>query len=391
MMGVGRTWTKEEYEYLENHWGNSSIPSIAKKLNKSVNAIKIKAQRLGLGAVLENGDYVTLNQLMKSLTGTSVHTYQQKSWIENRGMPVHYKRVENNTFRVVYIDEFWEWAEKNRSFIDFSKMEPLSLGKEPDWVGGQRKKDFEACSLQRKDPWTPYEDDRLRHLLKQQKYGYSEIATMLCRTEGAIQRRCTNLGIKERPIKADNRGKSAAWTNEMYGVIADGIRNGDHYSAIAQRIGKSEKAVRGKVYTKYLTENADKVREMIGDGKWGDNAPDPTVRQAIHLSHTRSECMAGLTAIAGLLRYRMNSLGYGEYWQRHMCMKWDDYKGCMAGCSGCDDCTDFERIKPQYCARCGGTFYERQKNRFCTKCRMARKKNAQRKWCMAKRKKGLHD
>lgn len=40
----------------------------------------------------------------------------------------------NNTFKIIYLDEFWKWAEKNRSFLDFSKMEPLALGKEPGWV-----------------------------------------------------------------------------------------------------------------------------------------------------------------------------------------------------------------------------------------------------------------
>lgn len=379
-MGVGRTWTKKEYEYLEEEWGKSSIPVIAKKLNRSVNAIRIKANRLRLGAVLESGDYVTLNQLMKALTGRNMDEYKRKSWIENRGMPIHRKKVNQNTFNVVYIEEFWEWAKKNRSFIDFSKMQPLALGKEPEWVREQRKKDFNACSLQRKDHWTPYEDDRLRHLLKQQKYGYAEIADMLCRSEGAIQRRCIDLGIKDRPVKADTHSEQAVWTDKMYEVLADGIRNGDHYKDIARMIGKSEKAVRGKVYTKYLTEKADKVREMLGNGKWGDNAPEPSVKQAIYISHTRKECLSGLSAIAGLLKYRMNSLGYSEYWQRNMCMKWDDYKGCIAGCKNCDECTEFERIKPQYCARCGDTFYERQNNRFCNSCRTARKKKAQRKW-----------
>jgi uncharacterized paraquat-inducible protein A len=76
----------------------------------------------------------------------------------------------------------------------------------------------------------------------------------------------------------------------------------------------------------------------------------------------------------------MNELGYDPYWQRFMCMKWDDLEGCTAGCADCDTCTEFVRIKPQYCVRCGGTFYERQENRICKSCRVARKKAAQKKW-----------
>ena len=56
--------------------------------NRSVNAIKLKAGRLNLGPMLENGSYVTLNQVAIALTGRPFSSYYKKSWIENRGMPV---------------------------------------------------------------------------------------------------------------------------------------------------------------------------------------------------------------------------------------------------------------------------------------------------------------
>ncbi len=40
----------------------------------------------------------------------------------------------------------------------------------------------------------------------------------------------------------------------------------------------------------------------------------------------------------------------------------------------------FRRIKPQYCARCGATFYECAENRFCMPCRKARRNQAARRW-----------
>lgn len=375
-----RIWTAAETEYLEENWGMKSIPTIAKNLNRTVNAIKMRAARLGLGAVLMSGDYITLNQLQLAVTGADRggYSYKMKSWVRNRGLPIHTKKVDQCSFRVVYLDEFWKWAYKNRSFIDFSKMEPLALGAEPDWVEEQRRKDYHAFSLQRKDPWTPGEDRKLLDLLKQQKYGYAEISKILRRSEGAIQRRCVDLKTPYRPVKADNRGDE--WTEEDYQIVAEGIRTGDSYTAIGNRIGKSEKAVRGKVYYVYLTENLDKVRAMLGDGKWGDNAPEPTVRQGANLSRTRQGVRKDLSYLAGLLRYRMNQLGYDPYWQRFMCMKWDDFSGCSAGCTDCDSCTEFQRIRPQYCVRCGDAFYERAENRFCAKCRTARKKAAQKKW-----------
>lgn len=292
-----------------------------------------------------------------------------------------HKKVNRCSFRVVYIEEFWEWAERYRSFIDFSKMEPLTLGEEPDWVAEQRKKDFEAYAIQRKDPWGEDEDSRLKMLLSKHRYSWAEISEMMHRSHGAIARRCRDLGIKDRPVSMELTGKRGTWTSEDFEILADGIRHGDSYAAIGKAVGRSEKCVRSKVYNDYLTENADKVREMLGDGAWGHGAPEMDVRHGFYISRTRHQVRRDLSALATVLRKRMNDLGYDPYWQRFMCMNWDDIGGCSAGCTDCDSCTAFRRIQPQYCARCGGTFYERKENRFCAACRTARKKQAQRHWC----------
>ena len=345
--------------------------------------------RMGLGAYLDSGDYITLNQLLCAFQGTNAgYSYKTISWVKNRGMPVHSRKVNKKRVKVVYLKEFWKWAEKNRSFLDFSKMEPLSLGEEPDWVEEQRKKDYYAFANQRKDPWTPGEDSRLKALLKQHKYGYADLSDMLHRSAGAIQRRINDLGLKERPVKAENHGKECEWTAEDFQLLADGIRNGDSYTEIGRAVGRSEKAVRGKVYTVYLTERADKVRTMLGDGSWGHGAPLPTVKQAACNNPHGKAMRKDMSALCGILRHHMNALGYDPYWQRFMCMKWDDLEGCTAGCTDCDACAEFVRIKPQCCVRCGVTFYERQENKICKSCRVARKKAAQRKWSRINNRKG---
>lgn len=384
-MGAGRKWTPEEYEYLEEKWGTVSIPAIAKHLNRPINGVIEKAHRLNLGPVLMGDECISLNQLITVLTGHRVHSYHLKSWVKERGLPVHNKKINQCSFRVIYLNEFWEWAEKNRSFIDFSRLEPLALGEEPEWVAEQRKKDFQSFPLQREDPWTPQDDNYLINLLKTQKYSYMEISEKVHRSCGAIQRRCTDLGIKYRPVKANNHGEEAAWTEQHYNILSEGISSGDSYLLLSKKIGKSEKAIRGKVYTVYLTENLDKVRSMLQNKEWGYGKPEPTVKQALYLPG-KGKVKNDLSVLAGLLKYRMNELGYDPYFQRFMCMNWDDFEGCSAGCTDCDSCTEFRRIKPQYCARCGGTFYERKENRFCQPCRDAKKKQAQKKWSILNRK-----
>ena len=377
-------WTQEDDDYLQDKWGTVSIPGIAKHLGRTEAAIMNRVQELGLSPWLESGSYISFNQLYKALFGSNSHSYQRKSWIEGRGFPIHYKKRGKCSYKVVYLEEFWEWAEKNRSFLDFSKMEPLALGEEPPWVAEQRKKDFHAFRLQRKDPWTPEEDEKLKTLLKQHKYGYKELSEMLHRSAGAIQRRVLDLGIKERPVKACSNAKENQWSDETYAILADGIRHGDSYSAIGQKLGKSEKAIRGKVYYTYLTENADKIREMMGDGPWGAGAPVPTVKQAVVLSRTRTDTKAKLAQLCGVLCYRTQQLkgqNYDRYFQRAMCVNWDDIHGeCKADCEDCDSCTEFIRIRPQYCVRCGATFFERAENRVCQPCRAARRKMAYKKY-----------
>lgn len=378
-MGQSRNWTREEENYLAEKWGHMTIPGLAKALQRIEYAIKIRAHRLKLGPVLGAGDYITLNQLIIAVTGHAEHKYHITSWVEKRGLPVHEKRVSQNTFRVVFLDEFWAWAEKNRSFIDFSKMEPLALGVEPAWVAEQRRKDSTAFWLQQKRRWTAEEDQLLMDLLKLHKFTWTEISERLSRSVGSIQRRCRDLGVRERPVKAGTR-PDRPWDEEAFRILADGIRDGDSYAAIGRRLGKSEKAVRGKVFTVYLTENADKVREMMGNGKWGDCAPVPTVKQGIVLSRHEATTKRNLAALAFVLKQRAISLGWDPYWQRKMCQHWDDMEGCTAGGENCDICVDFKRMEPQFCSRCGRDFFERKQNRFCQECREARKRQAQRRW-----------
>ena len=80
-----KRWTAEEQEYLKEAWGRASIPAIAKKLGRTVDAVKVRASKLKLGAVLEAGDYVTLNQLLLTLTDNSQsYSYQMESGVNSQ-------------------------------------------------------------------------------------------------------------------------------------------------------------------------------------------------------------------------------------------------------------------------------------------------------------------
>lgn len=203
-------------------------------------------------------------------------------------------------------------------------------------------------------------------------------------------------GGKWRTVYINPHGPEAVWHQEDYDRLAEGIKSGESYMSISKALGKSEKAIRGKVYYCYLTENADKVRAMMAGGNWGDGAPEPTVWQARLLSRSRAEMQTTMTMLVEALNCRIRQVGYdpaledhwNQYWQRTTCLHWDDLKHCTAGCTDCDSCAEYKKIPPQYCARCGDTFYERKENTFCLQCRFDRKKQAQRHWCRVNAKRG---
>lgn len=379
-MGAARCWTPKEIEYLKENWGNKSVDKISKRLGRSSNAICIKIQRLGLGSFFDNNyKYITKNQLLKSLGSNSGYGYINISWVKNRGLKTHKVKIKNGTYDMIDIEEFWEFAYENMNFLDFSKFEKYALGPEPDWVEQKRQRDIRKKIHFVKTPWTRQEDERLEFLLSKKKYNYRELSLKLSRTEGAIQRRICDLKLEIRPIKADNHTK---WTEDEYFTLGELIKQGCNYEEMSEILGKSAKAIRGRVYNSYLTESLDKVRQIISNGQFGDNLPPKQLKHKNLLSkEERDDVKELLSDLIACLMYKSNSLkAYDEFFQKDVCVHWDKYKGCMAGEYNCDECCSFQRIKPQFCKRCGKDFIERKEQLYCKECRDARRKQGYKKY-----------
>lgn len=239
-MQAKRKWTPEEEEYLQDKWGEVCIGGIAKVLNRSENAVVVKAQRLGLGPHLDSDYRVPTNQLMLAMYGGKQRgRWTLDRWIEN-GLPIKYHRVRNSTFKVVDIDEFWQWAEKHKDLINFSRMEENMLGKEPRWVKEKRKIDIREKF--NTNAWTAAEDKKLIQLLSEYKYTYSGLSKILNRTEGAVKRRIYDLGVIQRPV----RNCDKIWTDEETEILLDMKREGHCWEEIGKTLHRTGSAVRGK-------------------------------------------------------------------------------------------------------------------------------------------------
>ena len=384
-MGKARNWTQEEKNRLAEEWGQYSVPTLAKRLNRSCDAIVVMSQRLGLGAHISNSDMITFNELIKTLGIVKQGVSSCYSWCLKKytglGLKIHLHKVKNNSFRMVDIDEFWEFAEKNRHLFDFSRLEENALGAEPSWVKIKRAEDFKRTFKVKphNSQWTEAEDRELLRLVRAYRYTYHEIAAKLHRSEGAIQRRVNDLGIKERPLREDPH---STWTQQQLQMLGRMMKAGANYETMSEAIGKSTKAIRGKVFSTYLTERLDKACALMGDGEFGDNRPERKLSQRTLMTvEEKAEVKESMSKLVGLLTYQLRKhFDDQDNWKRNLCQHWDKIKGCTAGGVDCDDCADFLRIRPQYCGRCGATFYENKENRICERCRTARKKSAARKY-----------
>lgn len=258
---LARRWTEEEITILENYWGTKSASFIAKQLNRSVTSIKRMVIRLHLGPWLESGDYITVNQLWKTLGLGKGNYYRQTSWVEKRGFPVKYKKYENRNTQVIYLEDFWKWAEQNQDIVNFAKLEPLALGVEPDWVDVKRNQDRLLALNVQSVNWTTYEDNKLVDMLKSYRYTTKQIATSLHRTEQAVSERIRKLGLKYRPLP-ENRHN--VWSSEDTELLLTLLKTYSSYTLIANSLpGHSEKGIKSKVYNMFGTSRIIQVQRLI--------------------------------------------------------------------------------------------------------------------------------
>ncbi len=238
----GFGWSQQDIEYLEDNYGQVSMKHLMEKLDRSESAITNKVSRLGLGRWYHNLDEVTLHELA---LGISTDYKSLVRWAERYGFPIRKKRLKKHYIRVVRIDEFWKWAEKNKNMIEWSKFEPRILGAEPDWVTVARNAATKSNDKSvKKIAWSKDEDEKLLWMLKQHKYTYPQIAEELSRTHGAVKRRISDLGIKLRPLYLDNHRK---YTDQEIKNIISMYKDGHSFKTIAAKFGRSEAGVRGKI------------------------------------------------------------------------------------------------------------------------------------------------
>ena len=295
-MGSGTNWKQEELTYLGESWGAVSIPAIAAHLGRSVNAVKLKATRIGLGRHIHSGTRITLCQFCEAIGKKNSYGWIKDRWVR-LGLPVHYQKSVKKRYAMIDIDEFWEWAESHKDLIDFNAFTEGTFGREPDWVKEARHASW--LGKMKKTPWTPAEDKKLEDLLKRYAYTYNDLCIELNRTEGAIKRRITTLGLQYRPM----RNYDKHWQDSEVETLLTMRAAGHCWEEIGRQLHRSGSAVRGK-YERL--QNPEYCKRY----------------------------------------YRRQREALQEYFQKDQCIHYVKTIGCELCKNNCDTCSHFIRRQP---------------------------------------------
>lgn len=228
-----RKWTHEEEQTLRELWGNHSINYVAAKLKRTVNSIKIRAYRIGLGPAIENTEYLTVSDIIDMLNVSRDRI--TTTWV-NLGLKLERHKLSNEKWiYCITLENLIDFLRNNQNQWDSTNLEIYGLGLEYDWLVEKRKKDVkEKPFCYRK--WTLKEKQRAVVLLKMKK-SYQEIANELERSEKAVSYMLRKEGYSYQ-LKQFWKGHELKYLKDHY-IDMD-------YSDIALHLGRTTKSVAAK-------------------------------------------------------------------------------------------------------------------------------------------------
>ena len=198
-----RTWTEEEETLLSDLWETKSIETVATTMKRTVFSLKVKAVRMGLGPMIRNNyDLITVSDMcdLLGVTRDRITT----TWI-NLDLNLKKKKLTNNmSYYVITWNDLMNFLENNQNEWDSRCVEKNMFGTEPEWLKEKRIRNIEENPLWYRK-WTKDEIKQAENLFKGGK-SYSEIAEELGRTMKSIGAKAEELGYQKRLIKTKNNG-----------------------------------------------------------------------------------------------------------------------------------------------------------------------------------------
>lgn len=228
----GKLWSEDEVIKLIEMSDKLKTSTIAKSLGRTEEAVKKKLMRLNISTSINSIDAITVSNLASicKVGGGRVRT-----WIKKGLKTTKFKKYKSSVFTFIKIEDFWDFAEKNKDLINFANIDRNILGREPDWVREKRLNDIKY-SKKKNARWTKKEDDVLRRMYKY--YSLKEIREVVGRTEEAISIRIRRLGLKRRVV--------IRWSDKEIKMLLKMKKKGMSENKIAIELGRSSGSVNKK-------------------------------------------------------------------------------------------------------------------------------------------------
>lgn len=186
----GLKWKEHEIAFLLNNWGEKSIDYICRKINRSEDAIFMKARSLNLGPMYLNYDGITATELARILNIDN-HVILD-SWIPKYGLEYSEKIMRTSRkIKIINMDTLLKWLKNNQDKWDSRKVDLFALGKEPNWLKEKRKNDFNI-PRRKNMKWTFKEENKALEFYKL-GYTYKEIGKLIGRSRQSVAKKINKI------------------------------------------------------------------------------------------------------------------------------------------------------------------------------------------------------
>lgn len=226
-----RKWTLEEIFYLRENWGQERIEIIAKNLHRKKSAIKQKAQELELGpSIKADYDLILVSDICKML---DIPRDRVLKTFVNRGLFLRKKWISKNKFYYyVTYDDLLDYLKNNQDTWDSRNLELHALGLEEDWLKEKRKLDIREKPVLFRT-WTSNEIQKAIDIFNNKK-SYQAVAQELNRPLGSVKTVLREAGFSYRLPKFWQSSDILFLKNNYQSMT---------YQEIANHLNRSEKSV----------------------------------------------------------------------------------------------------------------------------------------------------
>lgn len=170
---MAKRWDPLEIELIETLSGQLTLKALARKLNRSENAVYLKQQRLGIGGYLKNSDMLAQNTVATML---GLDSKTLKRW-ENKG---YIKSYHKGVYRMYKQDQLLKCLEEHQDIWNAKKVTDDTIFVNAEWFRKKRINDSDPHFF-----WS-WEDKARVKQLRHEGYSISEIARMTGRTMNSI-------------------------------------------------------------------------------------------------------------------------------------------------------------------------------------------------------------